>query len=76
MFLTWRLHDTLPRHRAFPYNRLVRNDQEFDRVRNYIERNAVRAGLVREAGAYRWATAPAGEGVRSTDEGVRPTEGR
>ncbi len=39
------------------YDRLVRSQQEFDRIQNYIERNPVRAGLVREASEYRWSSA-------------------
>ena len=39
------------------YDHLVRNETEFDRIRDYIERNPVRAGLVREARQYRWSSA-------------------
>jgi len=31
------------------YDHLVRHEREFERIRNYIEANPVRAGLVREA---------------------------
>ncbi len=39
------------------YDRLVRDGTEFDRIQNYIEQNPVRAGLVNEAGEYRWSSA-------------------
>jgi putative transposase len=39
------------------YDHLVRNHAEGERVRSYIEQNPVRAGLVREAGEYRWSSA-------------------
>lgn len=39
------------------YDRLVRNTIEFNRIRNYIEENPVRAGLVKERSAYRWSSA-------------------
>jgi len=39
------------------YDHLVRHEREFGKIRNYIEGNPVRAGLVREAGEYRWSSA-------------------
>jgi REP element-mobilizing transposase RayT len=39
------------------YDRLVRAEREFERIRNYIEGNPVRAGLVRDASEYRWSSA-------------------
>ena len=39
------------------YDRLVRNNDEFNRILNYIEENPVRAGLVRERQSYRWSSA-------------------
>jgi len=39
------------------YDHLVRNEREFERIRSYIEENPVRAGLVREAGEFRWSSA-------------------
>ena len=39
------------------YDRLVRDEREFERIRNYIEGNPVRAGLVRDASEYRWSSA-------------------
>jgi putative transposase len=39
------------------YDHLVRNGWEFERIRAYIEENPVRAGLVEEAGQYRWSSA-------------------
>lgn len=46
------------------YNRLVRNETESRRIVRYIEMNAVRAGLVPEAGEYRWSSAGWGASVR------------
>jgi REP element-mobilizing transposase RayT len=39
------------------YDHLVRNSEGFEKIRNYIEQNPVRAGLVREANDYRWSSA-------------------
>jgi putative transposase len=39
------------------YVRIVRYGREFEEIRNYIEENPVRAGLVREAGEYLWSSA-------------------
>ena len=39
------------------YDHEVRHEREFERVRNYIEENPVRAGLVRQAGEYKWSSA-------------------
>ena len=41
------------------YDHLVRHEREFEKIRNYIEENPVRAGLVREASQYRWSSAGA-----------------
>ncbi|MGO9229611.1 MAG: transposase [Bryobacteraceae bacterium] len=41
------------------YDHSVRDVREFERIRNYIEWNPVRAGLVKEAGEYRWSSAGA-----------------
>jgi putative transposase len=43
------------------YDHLVRNDDEFDRIRRYIENNPVVAGLAREPEEYPWSSASAGE---------------
>jgi putative DNA methylase len=56
------------------YDHLVRNGREFDRIRNYIEQNPVRAGLVSEPSDYPWSSAGADRGSPA-DEGVRPTIG-
>jgi putative transposase len=55
------------------YDHLVRHDREFEKIRNYIEENPVRAGLVKEAGEYRWSSAGWATGGSPADEGVRPT---
>jgi REP element-mobilizing transposase RayT len=39
------------------YDHLVRDGREFQRIRLYIEKNPVRAGLARQADAYRWCSA-------------------
>jgi len=39
------------------YVRMVRYEAEFEEIRNYIEENPVRAGLLREAGEYPWSSA-------------------
>lgn len=39
------------------YDHLVRSQKESDRIRLYIEQNPVRAGLVTQAGQYRWSSA-------------------
>ena len=41
------------------FDRVVRNQREFTRIRNYIEENPVRAGLVRTTFEYRWSSAAA-----------------
>ena len=42
---------------AESYDHVVRNDREFGKIKNYIEANPVRAGLVRCAEDYRWSSA-------------------
>ena len=44
------------------YDHLVRSQEQFERIGNYILQNPVRAGLVRSEGEYRWSSAfePAG----------------
>ena len=39
------------------YDHWVRSPDEFQRIRAYIENNPVKAGLVRNAGEYRWSSA-------------------
>jgi len=39
------------------YDRLVRDDNEFDRITHYIENNPVKAGLVSAAADYLWSSA-------------------
>ena len=38
------------------YDRLVRNEKEFERILNYIEMNPVKAGLVEQAEDFRWSS--------------------
>jgi REP element-mobilizing transposase RayT len=58
------------------YDHLVRHQREFERIRQYIEMNPVRAGLVTEATEYRWSSAGRATGRSPADLGVRPTNGR
>ena len=57
------------------YDRMVRHEREFERIRSYIEENPVRAGLVRQASEYRWSSAWEATGGSPADQGVRPTIG-
>jgi putative transposase len=54
------------------YDHVVRREREFDRIRNYIERNPVRAGLVAEATEYRWSSAGWPTGGRPRTKGSAP----
>jgi REP element-mobilizing transposase RayT len=63
------------------YDHLVRHAREFEKIRNYIEGNPVRAGLVKEASEYRWSSAgwlmtQGATGGSPADQGVRPTNGQ
>jgi REP element-mobilizing transposase RayT len=55
------------------YDHLVRNEQEFARIQNYIEANPVRAGLVSHASYYSWSSARKGDQGVARGPGVRPT---
>jgi putative transposase len=55
------------------YDRLVRNEHEFERIRNYIEQNPVRAGIVRNASEYEWSSAARSTRGSPADQGVRRT---
>ena len=59
------------------YDHEVRHNREFETIRNYIEENPVRAGLVHESSKYRWSSAGwATRGSptdRVADRGARPT---
>jgi REP element-mobilizing transposase RayT len=55
------------------YDHLVRNTQEFGKIRDYIEGNPVRAGLVMEANEYRWSSAGWPTRGSAADQGVRPS---
>jgi hypothetical protein len=39
------------------YDHWVRNAEEFERIRLYIENNPVKAGLAAQPSAYRWSSA-------------------
>ena len=54
------------------YDHLARHEREFEKIRNYIEENPVRAGLVREAGEYRWSSAGWATGGRPQTRGSAP----
>ena len=51
------------------YDHLVRNDDEFDRVRRYIENNPVVAGLATTPEEYPWSSASAGQKPGGAPEG-------
>ncbi len=53
------------------YDHIVRDAEEFGRIRRYIERNPVRAGLVREASGFEWGSAGAEPG--SSAQASTPT---
>jgi REP element-mobilizing transposase RayT len=55
------------------YDHLVRNRNEFEKIRTYIEANPIRARLVPESNQYPWSTAHWPTGGSSADPGVRPT---
>lgn len=55
------------------YDHLIGDEREFEKIRNYIEQNPMRAGLVREAHEYRWSSAGWATGGSPADQGVRPT---
>jgi len=44
------------------YDHLVRDEREFEEIRNYIEENPVRAGLTSEATDFRWSSAGSATG--------------
>jgi len=48
------------------YDHLVRNEDEFRRIDRYILQTPVKAGLVECAGDYRWSSAFAGVGLKSS----------
>ena len=52
------------------YDHLVRDGREFEKIRNYIEQNPVRAGLVREASEYQWSSAGWATGGSPADRGM------
>jgi len=64
-----------PFWQAESYDHLVRHQREFEKIRNYIEANPVRAGLVAEARGFRWSSARWATGGSPADQGVRPTFG-
>ena len=55
------------------YDHIVRHEREFENIRNYIEENPVRAGLVGQASKYCWSSAGWATRGSPADPGVRPT---
>jgi putative transposase len=51
------------------YDHLVRSDDEFGRIRRYIENNPVVAGLARTPEEYPWSSASAGQKSGGGPEG-------
>lgn len=62
-----------PFWQAESYDHLVRRERESEKIRNYIEMNPVRAGLVAEASEFRWSSAGWATRGSPADQGVRPT---
>jgi REP element-mobilizing transposase RayT len=58
------------------YDHIVRHEREFEKIRDYIEGNFVRAGLVSETSEYRWSSAGWATRGSPADPGVRPTAGQ
>jgi putative transposase len=54
------------------YDHLVRTG-EFEKIRDYIEENPVRAGLANSAGEFLWSSSRWPAGGPAADQGVRPT---
>jgi putative transposase len=54
------------------YDHLVRHERELEKIRNYIEWNPVRAGLVTEASEYRWSSAGWATWGSPADQGSAP----
>ena len=48
------------------FDRWIRNAAEFERVKNYIEWNPVKAGLCKRPEDWPWSSASRGTGSRST----------
>jgi REP element-mobilizing transposase RayT len=55
------------------YDHMVRNGEEFEKIRNYIEENPVRAGFVIDASEYRWSSAGRATRGSPAEQGFRPT---
>lgn len=55
------------------YDHWVRGEREFAKIRNYVEENPVRAGLVSKAIDHPWSSAGWVTGGSPADQGVRPT---
>lgn len=47
------------------YHRPMRNGEEFERIREFIEEHPVHAGLVAHAGEYRWSSAAGRRSARA-----------
>jgi len=58
------------------YDHSVRHAREFEKIRDYIEGNPVRAGLVRKASEYRWSSAGWATGGSPADQGSAPPHSR
>jgi REP element-mobilizing transposase RayT len=55
------------------YDHVARNEREFESIRQYIQENPVRAGLVRQVSDYRWSSAGWATGGSPAAQGGRPT---
>jgi putative transposase len=54
------------------YDHLVRHKREFEKIRNYIQENPVRAGLVMEASEYRWSSEGWADEASAAVQGTAP----
>jgi putative transposase len=54
------------------YDHLVRQGEEFEKIRDYIEGNPVRAGLVNQGEDYRWSSAGGSTGGAPANQGTAP----
>jgi putative transposase len=53
-------------------NHRIRDGEDYERHREYIRMNSVRAGLVREAAAYPFSSASAGVRLDAMPQGLKP----
>jgi REP element-mobilizing transposase RayT len=57
------------------FDHVVRSEREFEKIRNYIEENPIRAGLARKASDYCWSSAGWATRGSPADQGSAPQAG-